>query len=141
MTLIGQDSAETADLLQLREEGFSSLSQEVTKLTAALQEYQLLVQVRFQLQALLAGTGCVQRVQRVHLLRRVLLWLLLPASAGRSQADGGVSHRPAWRSEAGAEEEAEGEEGGGAGLAQQQGRLEDAGGEAAGQPGQEGQAH
>lgn len=138
MTLIGQDSPERADLLQLREEGFSSLSQEVTKLTAALQEYQLLVQVSFQPQALLAETGCVRRVR---LLRRLLLSLFLPASAGKPQADGGVSHRPARRSEAGAEEEGEGEEGGGAGLAQQQGRLEDAGGEAAGQPGQEGQAH
>lgn len=34
-----------ADLLELREDSGTSLCQEVTKLTAALQEYQLMVQV------------------------------------------------------------------------------------------------
>lgn len=41
-----QDSPELADLFELREESGASLCQEVTKLTTALQEYQLMVQVR-----------------------------------------------------------------------------------------------
>lgn len=43
--MIGQDSPEMADLFELREESGTSLCQEVTKLTTALQEYQLMVQV------------------------------------------------------------------------------------------------
>ncbi|CAF90101.1 unnamed protein product, partial [Tetraodon nigroviridis] len=39
-----KDSPEMADLLELREDSGTSLCQEVTKLTAALQEYQLMVQ-------------------------------------------------------------------------------------------------
>lgn len=42
---LGQDSPELADLFELREESGASLCQEVTKLTTALQEYQLMVQV------------------------------------------------------------------------------------------------
>lgn len=47
-TLNVQDSPEMADLFELTEESGASLCQEVTKLTAALQEYQLMVQVRQQ---------------------------------------------------------------------------------------------
>lgn len=45
-TLTVQDSPELADLFELREESGANLCQEVTKLTTALQEYQLMVQVR-----------------------------------------------------------------------------------------------
>lgn len=45
-TLTVQESPELADLFELREESGASLCQEVTKLTTALQEYQLMVQVR-----------------------------------------------------------------------------------------------
>lgn len=48
LTLIGQDSPEMADLFELREESGPSLCQEVTNLTSALQEYQLMVQVSSQ---------------------------------------------------------------------------------------------
>lgn len=48
LTLIGQDSPEMADLFELREESGPSLCQEVTNLTSALQDYQLMVQVSSQ---------------------------------------------------------------------------------------------
>lgn len=67
--------------------------------------------------------------------------LLLPASAGKPQSDSDFSDSWAQRLAAGAEEEGEGEEGVWESVAEQQGGLEDRGGETDGQPGPERQAH
>lgn len=158
-----------ADLSELREESGPSLCQEVTNLTSALQEYQLMVQVSSQRSV---GTRFWKSARAIVIMdgdqpistSAVFFpsagwswhnWAFepdqfetshgfrdfLPASAGRSQSDcdlpDGWTQRPA----AGAEEEGEGEEGVWESLAEQQGGLEEPGGQPDGQPGQERRAH